>query len=430
MTTPYPFIASRRSVNVVRAEGAYLFTEDGRRLLDAAGGAIVVNIGHGRKAVADAVAEATEKESYVVPPWLTPSRKRLIERLSADWLPAELSRIHLACGGSEGVESAMKIALQHHCARGQPTKTKIIGRSVSYHGTTLATIAVGGHEARKKGVAHALADYPSAPTPYPLRCPEDDAGRYYVDALEQVIEREGPDTVAAFLAEPISGASGGAIVPPDAYWPGVRELCDRHDIILIVDEVMTGFGRTGLAFGYQHWPIVPDILVAGKGLAGGYAPLVGIFATDAVAEPIAAGGLNVMFHTFGAHPAACAAADKVLEIMTDENLVERAATMGAKLNTDLSAALSNHPNVAEVRGRGLLQGVEIVKNRDTLEQFAIEDNITNKIVGKALELGVFFYGGGTGVVRDVLVMGPPFIIDDADIDKMVTTLIESIDAVL
>ncbi|MYE84577.1 MAG: aspartate aminotransferase family protein, partial [Gammaproteobacteria bacterium] len=311
----YPFLPFGKPVSVRRGEGAYLVMDDGRRILDAAGGAIVTNIGHGRAEVGNAVAKATEEEGYVVPPWHTPSRVRLIERLVADWLPPHLTRIHLTCGGSEGVESAMKIAIQHFAAVGRPEKRKVVGRSISYHGTTLATTAVGGHAARKKGLLPALQDYPSTPTPYPLRCPGNDPVGYYLEAFEDTVETEGPDTIAAFVGEPIVGASGGAIVPPDGYWEGIREICDRHEILLIADEVMTGFGRTGTTFGYQHWPFAPDLLVAGKGLAGGYAPLTGVFATEAIAAPIAESDINVMFHTFAAHPAACAAADKVLEIM-------------------------------------------------------------------------------------------------------------------
>ena len=426
----YPFVPGWTPPTVIRGEGAYLVMADGSRILDAAGGAIVTNIGHGRSEVAAAVAEATEHEGYVVPPWLTPSRLRLTERLVADWLPPHLSRIHLTCGGSEGVESAMKIAIQHFAALGRPEKYKIVGRSISYHGTTLGTTALGGHAARKRGLEHVLQSYPSTPTPYPLRCPANDPAGYYLDAFEATVEAEGPDTIAAFVGEPIVGASGGALVPPEGYWPGIRKICDRHDILLIADEVMTGFGRTGRTFGYQHWPCAPDILVAGKGMAGGYAPLTGIFATEAVAAPIAETDIDVMFHTFAAHPAACAAGDKVLDIMARENLVERAATMGEKLMAALTDALGDHPHVAEIRGRGLLQGVELVADRDTLECFPLEDNVTTRLVGACLKRGVFIYGGGTGVVRDVMVIGPPFIIDDNDIDRIVTALAGAIDEVL
>ena len=429
MNSPYPIIPWSLPRKVERAEGVYLYMEDGRRVLDAAGGAIVTNIGHGRAEVAEAVAEATRREGYVIPPWLTPTRQRLMDRLKADWLPPEFTRAHLTCGGSEGIETAMKVALQYHYAHGRPEKSSILGHSVSYHGTTLATTGVGGHEGRRFGLAHALPEYPSSPTPDPLRCPGDDPASYYVEVFQRTIEREGPERIAAFVGEPIIGASGGAIVPPDSYWPAVRRICDEHDIVLIADEVMTGFGRTGLAFGHQHWPAAPDIFVSGKGLTGGYAPLTGIFATDAIVAPLAEAGMTVMFHTFAAHSGACAAGDKVLEIMTREDLVTRAARLGDELLGDLSAALSNHPHVAEVRGRGLLIGVEIVKDRATLERFPRDAGITAGVVNAALERGVFFYGGGTGKVRDVIVLGPPLIIDGNHVDQMVGTLSEAIDDV-
>ena len=430
----WPFTHVTRNIEIVGSGGAFLIDAGGRRILDAAGGAIVANVGHGRASVAQAVYHATKTTTYVVPPWLTTERRRLVDRLRERWLPPRFDHIHLTCGGSEGVETAMKIAIQYHAARGQPQRNKIIGRSVSYHGTTLATTAVGGHTARKKGLAHVLEPYPNAPTPYPLRCPlgpnHPDIGRYYVDALERVIESEGADTIAAFLGEPINGSSGGAIVPPNDYWPAVRELCDRYGIVLIMDEVMTGFGRTGKRFGFQHWNIEPDVFVSGKGLAGGYAPITGVFATSAIADPIAQAGMNVMFHTFGAHPAACAAADEVLRLLEEEDLVHRAALAGDALQKRLKDALGNHPHVAEVRGRGLLQAIEIVKNRSTLEPYDAADNVTNRVVGAALKRGVFFYGGGTGDVRDIVCMGPPFIIGEAEIDLMVRVLSESLDEVL
>jgi adenosylmethionine-8-amino-7-oxononanoate aminotransferase len=429
-TVRWPFIPAARSIDIARAEGAYLYTTAGHRILDAAGGAIVVNVGHGRESVVRAVAAETAAATYAVPTWLTPGRIALIERLQRDWLPAALDHVHLTSGGSEGVEAMMKIAIQYHAARGEPERRVIVGRTISYHGTTIATMAVGGHEARKHGLSHSLPHYPKAPTPYPLRCPlgatHRDVGRYYVDALRAVIEAEGPRNVAAFLAEPISGSSGGAIVPPDDYWTGVRALCDEYGILLLLDEVMTGFGRTGRNFGFEHFSVVPDVMVAGKGLGGGYAPITGVFARGDIARTIADARMNVMFHTFGAHPAACAAANEVLRILTDEKLVPRAAEMGRVLAKRLRDALSNHPHVAEIRGRGLLHAVEIVRDRDSLEPYPIEANVTNRVITEALKRGVFFYIGGTGVVRDIVCMGPPFTVTATDIDLMTEVLAESI----
>ncbi len=429
-TVPWPF-SGGRSISIQRAAGVHLFTADGQQILDAAGGAVVVNIGHGRERVVEKIAAATRDYTYVVPPWETPSRRALMDALAASWLPPELTRCHLTSGGSEAIESGVKLALQYHAARGEPERRHVIARTPSYHGTTLATASLSGHPARKRGLEAGLNEYPSVPTPYPLRPPAgvsaDALGAAYADTVRAEIERLGPMQVAAFLAEPITGSSGGAIVPPDDYWPRVRQICDPYGVLLVFDEVMTGFGRTGKPFGFQHWDIVPDILISGKGLAGGYAPLGGVFATEAIGSAIDDAGMNVMFHTFGAHPAACAAAAEVLDIMVEEDLVERARTMGALLAERLSDRFAQHPHVAEVRGRGLLQAIEIVADRDTLEPFPEAAQTANRVVGRGLKHGVFFYGGGTGAVRDIVCLGPPFIIEEQHVDEMVDVLGRAVD---
>ncbi|HEV2364917.1 MAG TPA: aminotransferase class III-fold pyridoxal phosphate-dependent enzyme [Caulobacteraceae bacterium] len=430
----WPFLPAR-GINIVDADDCWLIDSDGRRILDAAGGAIVANVGHGRAEVADAIREASLHPSYVVPTWKTPQREALVERLRRDWLPPGLTHVHLTSGGSEGVESAVKIALQHFAAKGETQRVKIMARDVSYHGTTLATAALSGHIGRKRGLEGFLARHPTLPTPWTLRSRlgphHPDAGAAFLEASRAAIEAAGPDTVAAILVEAVTGSSGGAIVPPPDYLPGLRALCDEYGILLIVDEVMTGFGRVGAKFAADHFGVAPDLLVSGKGLAGGYAAICGVFATAAVAEPIAAAkDISVMFHTFAALPSACAAADAVLSILEREQLVARAGAMGAKLRARLDERLGQHPHVAEVRGVGLLQAVEVVRDRDTLEPFAEEEKITDKIVREALRRGVFYYPGGTGPVRDILVMGPPFTVSDAQVEQMADTLADSIDAVL
>lgn len=425
MRTPTP--------TIVRAEGVHLFTADGQQILDAAGGAIVANIGHGRRRVADRVAEVTRECTYVVPPWVTPSREQLADTLTRDWLPPALSRIHITTGGSDAVESAMKMALQYQAACGRPQRNRILARSVSYHGTTVATTALSGHPGRKRGLEHMLVAHPRIETPYDLRCPlgpgHPDAGAYYLERLRATIEAEGPETLAALVAEPITGASGGALVPPEDYWPGVRRICDEYGLLLIMDEVMTGFGRTGRPFAYQHWPVMPDILVAGKGLAGGYAPIGGVYASETLGQTLETAGMSVMFHTFGGHPAACAAAVEVLDILTEEALVARAESQGARLKAALTETFAEHPHVAEVRGNGLLLAIEIVRDRDTLEPFSESDTVAARISRHALAAGVFFYNGGTGEVRDIVCLGPPFIIGDSHIEQMVETLRRSVDAI-
>src|SRR5712692_1138264 len=247
---------------VDRAEGSYLITPDGRRVLDAAGGAIVVNIGHGRSEVAEVAARGLKELTYVVPTFATESRARLVDRLQSRWLPAGLTRATFTSGGSESVEAAIRLARLHHLTAGRPERWKIIGRELSYHGVTLAALAAGGHAQRRAAFEPLLLDFPKAPSHYFLTCSlgrtTPDCREEAADKLEEVILREGPETVAAFIAEPVVGSAGGALVPPANYWPRVREICRKYGVLLIADEVMTGFGRTGKKFGVEHWNVVPD----------------------------------------------------------------------------------------------------------------------------------------------------------------------------
>ena len=429
MTATWPFatFASMPPVRVDRAKGAYLYDSHGREILDAAGGAIAVNIGHGRREVAEAMRDAAVECSYVVPPWLTPQRERLLERLTKDWLPPGLTRVHLTASGSEGVETLVKIAIEYQAACGRPEKTKIIARTPSYHGTTLGAVALSGHESRRFGLDHALPPIPDVPAPYALRCPDADVGGYCVRALRRKLDQEGADTVAGILAEPIVGASGGALIPPDGYWQAVRALCDENGILLLADEVMCGFGRTGTRFALDRWAVTPDVMVAGKGLAGGYAPITGVYGTEEVAEALQQAGMIVMFHTFAAHPAACAAADKVLEIVDREGLVDRAAKTGATLKSHLTEAFADHPHVAEVRGAGLLIAVEVVEDRESLARYPVDDGITARIMASAQRRGVSFYPGGTGSQRDIIMIGPPYNIGDREVGRIVETLVAAVD---
>jgi adenosylmethionine-8-amino-7-oxononanoate aminotransferase len=381
--------------------------------------------------VADAVARALRRASYVVPTFATEERVRLVERLRERWLPPGLTRAWFASGGSEAMDAALRLARQHHVSAGREARTKIVGRELSYHGATLATLAAGGHTRRRAAFEAMMPAWPKAPACYCLRCP---LGSSYpecrvacADAVEELIEREGPDTVAAVVAEPIVGSTAGALVPPDEYWPRLREICTRHGVLLVADEVMTGFGRTGKRFAVDHWGVVPDVLVAGKGLAGTYAPMGAIFASDEVVAPLAARGDDLMFYTYGAHPAAVAAAEAVLEIMERERLVERAAELGQLLRERLGK-LEGHPHVAEVRGRGLLQAVEIVESRRTLAPFPAEARMRDRIVAASFAMGVFVYPGGCDPARDVVCLGPPFVIGEAEIDLMVATLEQALDA--
>jgi adenosylmethionine-8-amino-7-oxononanoate aminotransferase len=356
---------------------------------------------------------------------------RLVERLRDKWLPKALTRVVFTSGGSESMDAAIRLARQHFVSSGQPARWKVIGRDLSYHGTTLATLSIGGSTKRRLPFEPWLAKLPRASACYCLRCPMQ---REYPSCevacatdLERAIEAAGPESVAAFVAEPIVGSTAGAVVPPDEYWPRIFEICRAHEILVIADEVMTGFGRTGRRFAVDHWNVVPDILVGGKGLTGGYAPMGGVFTSEEVIEPIANAGDELMFFTYSAHPGACAAADSVLDIIDREGLVDRVQKLGDLLMRRL-APIAAHPNVAEVRGRGLLIGIELVRDRETLEPFPPEARITQKVVAAGLASGVFFYPGGTDPARDVITLGPPFIIGEPEIEQIGAVLEQSIDS--
>lgn len=430
----WPFIPGKKTYEVIRAEGAFLYFRDGRRILDAAGGAGVVNIGHGRREVVDSISQTLGNLSFAAPGFATPERLALIEHLQDHWLPAGLSRVQFVGSGSDAVEAAVRLARNYQVACGRLGRWKTIGRDVSYHGATLGSLAIGGHEGRRSGFQGLLPELPHAPACYCLRCP---LGQTYPlcgvacgQALEELIEEEGVETIAGFIAEPIVGASGGALVPPDEYWPAVQEICRRHNILLIADEITTGFGRTGRRFAVEFWNVEPDILVVGKGLTGGYAPLAAVITREKVVAPVASSGMNVLSHTFDGHPAACAAAGSVLEIILREGLIDRVQQNGATLGNLLTSTLGEHPHVAQIRGRGLLWAIEIVRDRSTLERFPRSLNLARKIVHRAIELGVFFYPGGTSVERDIVVLSPPYIVGEKEIAQMVSVLKTATDQVI
>ena len=400
---------------VERAEGCTLFFADGREVIDAGGGAVAISIGHGRTEVADAVAHATRRVSYVIPPWVTEERITLVEMLRERWLPPELNRVGLVSGGSESVDSAIRLAISHFVSAGSPERWKVIGRETSYHGVTLASLSASGHSSRRAGFEHVLMDFPKMPVA--------DA-----EGLEKVIESEDPNTIAAVIAEPVIGASAGALLPPDDWWSDVRSICDAHGILLIADEVMTGFGRTGRKFGVDHWDVVPDIMVGGKGLSGGYAPLGGVYTSEKVVAPIAEAGGGMMFFTYSAHSAACAAGIASLTILEEEDLVAASATKGEDFLRRLRP-LEEHPHVREVRGLGLMIGIELVSDKAASEPYGPMDRMADQVVAEALRRGVWVYPAGDGNAPDALLIGPPFTITEAEMDVVVAVVGESISAV-
>ena len=429
----WPFLKQTWGIEFERSEGSYLYTKDGRKIFDAAGGAIVSNIGYGREEVADTIAKAVKNNSYILPPFLTPEREALLDELREHWLPPHLTRIHLSSGGSEANESAVKLAIQYQSSRGKAEKNIILTRNLSYHGTTLNMSGISGHVARKRGLESYVPKPTTIETPYPLRCPigsfHPDAKEYYLDNLRKTLKKIGPENIAALLMEPINGSSGGAITPPDGYWIEAQEILRENDILLIADEVMTGFGRVGSDFASNLYGLEPDILIAGKGMGGGYAAIGGTYSTDKIADSIQAAGYEVMFHTFAALPQSCAASAEVLRILREENLCERVNPLGDQILQKLNSEIGQHPNIAEIRGKGLLIGIEIVEDKSSLTPFDEVKKITSQLMQKGLEEGVFLYPGGTGRYRDIICIGPAFIIQEEEVDLIVSVVKDSIEYV-
>jgi adenosylmethionine-8-amino-7-oxononanoate aminotransferase len=386
---------------IVAGDGVFLIADDGRRILDAAAGAIVGNIGWGRTEVAEAAA-AVMPMGYVVPLWPTPSRLALRDELVEHWLPEGFNHVFFTSGGSESTDSAIRLARAYQVAKGRSDRWKVIGRHPSYHGMTTGTMAVASHSARQLGYEPLLLPFPKVPWDDP-------------EQVLKVIEQEDPATIAGFIAEPITGAAGACLTASDEYWQVVTDACREHDILLIADEVMTGYGRTGLKFGHQHFPLVPDVIVGGKGLGGGYVPLGAVAARDEVAETLRNSGF--MYFTFTGNDAACAAGAKVLEILRREQLVERAATTGAHLGDRLRAELGEHPAVVDIRGRGMFYGLELRCSRDA-------------VVQAAMARDMWVYPAGSGPVAEAVMVAPPFVITDAEIELLVATLRDSLDAVV
>ena len=427
------FYRNAKPLVVTRTEGVYFHTADGRKIMDASGGPMAVNIGYGRQEVAEAVRQSIAQVSYVVPVYTSEARIELCQRIR-NLMPDGLGRIYFCSGGSEANEAAIKLARQYHVLTGNTSKYKIITRDLSYHGMTIATLSMGDIKMRKRDFVPMLWDSRRIEACYCYRCP---FGRDYPNcdmecahALEQRILEEGPETVSAFMAEPIVAAAGGALVPPPEYFPIIREICNKYDVLLIVDEVVTGFGRTGKKMGMNHFDVVPDIATFAKGVSSAYVPLGGMVVRDSILESFEQNKSDFQhLYTFSSHPLACAVGNEVLRIIEAEQLIQRAATMGEYLRNRL-ARLETFPMVGDIRGRGLLWGIEFVKDKETKEPFPKEKSAKNRILRACFKKGAFFYPGyyedeqGQG---DHIMMAPPFIITREQIDHCVNILEEALE---
>jgi adenosylmethionine-8-amino-7-oxononanoate aminotransferase len=423
---------------IVRGRGSYLYDADGKRYLDGSGGPAVFSVGHAHPEVNAAIMRQLEEVAYGYRYLYTSSALEELSATVLDLCGGEYQEIIYSCSGSEAVESALKIALQHFAARGLPRKRHFIARERSWHGNTLGALSVSGFAQRRKSFEGSLLDvsFVGAANPYrpPAGIAPADLPRVLAAELEQTILARGPETVAAFIFEPIVGAAGGVVPAPAGYVAAMQAVCRRHDVLMIADEVMCGSGRSGSWRTLAHDGVVADIMAIAKGLAGGYIPLAATLCTGPVAAPILSEhGSFQTGHTFTGHTAACAAGLAVQGLIARERLIERVRRRGAEFQTALRSALARFEAVGDVRGRGFFVGVEFVADRDTRAPFPRERALSFDIGGRAFRDGLICYpcaGNVDGESGDTLILAPPYNASDAELEEIIEKLTSAVGAAL
>ncbi|MCT8327946.1 aspartate aminotransferase family protein [Albidovulum sediminis] len=415
----------------VAGDGCYLIDREGKRYLDGSGGAAVSCLGHSDPDVRAALHAQIDRLAFAHTGFFTTDAAESLADTLVAHAPAGIERVYLVSGGSEAVEAAIKLARQYFLEIGEPRRHRVIARRQSYHGNTLGALAAGGNAWRRRQFAPLMVETSHIAPCYEYRdrLPEESAEAYglrVADELEAEIQRLGPDTVMAFIAEPVVGATAGALPAVPGYFRRIREICDRHGVLLILDEVMCGMGRTGHLFACEEDGIAPDMITIAKGLGAGYQPIGALLASGRIYDAIAAGsGFFQHGHTYMGHPMAAAAANAVLGAILGRGLLPRVREQGARLQSALEAALSQHPHVGDIRGRGLFRGVELVADRETKAPFDPALGVHRKVKALAFEAGLICYPmGGTidGQRGDHILLAPPFIIEDTQIDELVSKL--------
>jgi adenosylmethionine-8-amino-7-oxononanoate aminotransferase len=421
----------------VRGKGAWLYDDKGKRYLDGSGGACVVNIGHGVSEVRDAVAAQMDRISCVHASHFVTEATEELARKVTELCGGALERVFFTSGGSEAVETAVKLVRQYWREMGQPDRYKVISRWTSYHGSSAGALALSGHTGRRRPYQPLIQHTPHIEPCYCYRCPYGkEPGSCELpcaDALERTMIYEGPDSVAAFIAEPIVGASAGVLIPPDAYWPRVKEICDRHGVLIIADEVMTGVGRTGEAIAMHRWGVSPDVVTLAKGLSSGYAPLGAVVCSGDIYRAVHDGsGALAHGFTFSQHALAMAAGVAVLDYLEEHGLIERSATMGRYLLERLDS-LREMEIVGDVRGAGLFAAIELVADKNRKTPFDPSLKVNAKVAEAAFASGLVTYpggGGADGVSGDHILVSPPFVVEPAEIDWLVDILRASVEEVV
>lgn len=416
-------------------DGIYLYDDSGKKYIDGCSGAVTASIGHLNPEIIAAMNEQANKVSFVYRSQFTSQpAEELANKLNALLNANEDYWSFFVNSGSEAVETAMKIAIQHWQEKGNYRKNKILSRWISYHGITIGALSLSGHIKRRERFVHILEDCPVVAPPYCYRCPFNqsypDCQLSCASDLEKAIERAGADQIAAFIAEPIVGAAGGAITPPDGYYQKIRDICDRHNILFIADEVMTGLGRTGKMFGLDHWGVRADIIALGKGMSAGYAPIAAALASEKVMEPILNGSNSIMSgHTLSANPQSTATALAVINFIKKNNLIVQVQENGEYLLQKLQALTEDFKIIGDVRGKGFMIGIEFVSDVKTKQPFPSSAQITKKVINIAREKGLLVYpasAGKEGAQGDAIIISPPYIITKQEIDQLVAVLKEAL----
>jgi adenosylmethionine-8-amino-7-oxononanoate aminotransferase len=420
---------------VVRGEGIYLYDDTGRRFIDAAGGVgCVTAIGHGVAEVADAVAEQLRTLAFT--PWTqfqTPPVADLAERV-AEVTPGDLNHVVQFTSGSEVTEAAVKLARQYWQAVSRAEKSLVISRWQGFHGMTLGASGFSGHTGRRRNFVPMIHDMPKIPPAYAYRCVDCATGSLRcADELERTIRWHGPENVACFIAEPVVGATMGGVPAPAGYFQRIREICDRYDVLFIADEVMTGFGRTGRWFAVEHWDLVPDILVAGKGVSGGYAPLSVLAASDRIVQALREQGTALgAGHTYAQNPVCAAAGVAVRDYLHRHDLVRAAEERGAELARGLTRLKERRAVLGDVRGKGLLLGVELVRDQDSKEPFPVETGVAFAFARACIAAGAAVYpgqGGADGLLGDHALVTPPLTITSDQVQELLDAIDHGLAAV-
>ncbi|MDD7973072.1 aspartate aminotransferase family protein [Roseinatronobacter alkalisoli] len=419
---------SQRRPVLDQARGVYMWDVDGKRYLDGSSGAMVCNIGHSNEHVLYAMRRQMEKSTFGYRLHFETEASEELAAKTAALCPEGMNKVFFVSGGSEAVESAIKLARQHALAVGQANRWKIISRSPSYHGCTLGALAITGYAPLTEHFAPMMREMPKIPAPRAYLDgldPDDPAtGAHYAAMLEAEIIAQGPDTVLAFVVEPVGGASTGALVPPVGYMEAVQDICRRYGVLLILDEVMTGAGRTGRFLALEHWGLSPDIVVLSKGFAAGYVPLGAIVARDDLVRAVMEGGGFLHGFTYAGNPLACAAGAAVIDEIARLGLVRNAEVMGAALRTRLDSLMTRHPIIGDVRGKGLLLAFEFMADRDSKAPLPARLNAHQRLVDITYELGLIVYSRRTrdGVAGDHIMVCPPLIVTEQHLDEITDTL--------